>query len=203
NYRLMDQGLFVDLVGGVTLGLTDAEIANGSDEGKTEGNMNQGHHSIALGVAAGQKIDSWEWRAFLGLDYHLSGDAEMVNKGESNTKFDTDSYLNWKVSLDGQYRLDNKWAFAVGLDYILPGEQVLDIKEDGMKAEDKVQQDNHLRLRVAAKHNLSDSMLVTLGWDMTMSHDVETKWKEPGDNGKYTQEFDAAHRFVLGAQFLF
>jgi len=42
-------------------------------------------------------------------------------------------------------------------------------------------------------------MLVTLGYDMTFSHDTENK----GEGWKDTTENDLAHRVVLGAQFLF
>lgn len=199
NYRLMDQQYYVDLVGGLTLGLTDAEVAFGTPAGESEGNNNQGHHSIALGAAAGQKINTnWEWRAFLGLDYHMSGEITEVQKGQKSQDVDTASFIDWKLSVDGQYRMDNKWAFAAGLDYILPGEQTLEFTAANGGDED-IDEDAHFRIRLAAKHNLSDSMLVSLGYDMTSSHDVESK----STGGKNTVELDAAHRFVLGAQFLF
>lgn len=199
NYRLLNKDLFVDLVAGLTVSLGDAEIAFNDDAKVTEGNNYQGHHSLRLGVAAGQKLqNNMEWRAFLGADHHFSGDAELKS-GSNKFDADTDSFTNWLASVDGQYRMNN-WAFNLGLDYVVTGDQTREFKESGTKVKQDLETDNHFRIRLAAKYNYSDNMLVSIGYQATTSHDVEVK-ETP--NSKATEEFDMAHRFVLGAQFLF
>lgn len=198
NYRLMNGSLMVDLVGGITLGFTDAELAQGTNAGESEGNNNQGHHSVNLGVAAGQDKGAWEWRGLLGLDYHLSGDGAYVTSGSSDADFESDSHLDWVASLAGQYRTSDKWAFGADLTYRILGDRTYDWDTAGADDTD-LESDSTFTIGLRAKHNLSKTMLLSLGYEMTPGYDVEEKQGGTTD----TYEYDATHRVVLGGTFLF
>ncbi len=198
NYRLKSDDVYVDLVGGLTLGFTDAETAVGTAAGESEGNTNQGHHSLDLAVAAGQKMsNNMEWRASLGVDYHLSGEGSQVTKGAADADYDSDSYMNWVASVAGQYRMNNTWAFAANLDYVIPGDQTLEF--DAPTGDVDVETDNVWNLGLVAKHNFSSNALVSLGYSLTSGYEQDEK----NGGATTTEDFDMGHTITLGGQFLF
>lgn len=197
NHRLRDENIFVDVVSGLTLGLGNKERAFGTP-GISEGNNYQGNHSLSLGVATGQKReDNWEWRGFADFDYQFAGDGDLIDDDIASTSYDSDGMLNWKLGGALQYRTNYNWALTAGLDYTLVDRLRLDTGSANTDLE--LESDNFFTLGFGGKYNVSDFILINLGYELTPRYDISVERA----NAKFTQENGLGHRLTAGAQVLF
>ena len=201
-YRLMNSGTFVDLTGGLTIGMGDREDgASNSATQAVDGNAKQGHNSLDLGVAAGQKHGQFEWRAGFNLDYHMSGDRKRLSStGGAATNLDTDSYMNMTLFGQGQYRVD-KFVFGLNLAYANNGEQVLKVKP----GTDKITLESHSTLTtgLTARYDLSSTVVLNAGYSMVNSYDVDRTDFDGTDTSKGKISDNKASVVTIGATLLF
>jgi opacity protein-like surface antigen len=203
-YRLMSGNLFVDVLGKFTAAIGDKKVGTADATESKDGNYKQGHHSLDLGVAAGQKMGQFEWRASAGVVYRFEGETKGLNIGAASATLDTDARLD--ISLNGQlqYRPTSKLAINAGIDWINPGDQKgLYSAPDGTKLEFTVKSPSPLTSNVVVKYNLSDSILLNAGYRFTNSYDFDTKYKSDSTSGKSKNQDNKLSTLFLGASFLF
>jgi hypothetical protein len=195
-YRLKDSGTYVDLIGGLTIGTGDKEFGAASDAETKSGNFNQGHSSLNVGVAAGQKINSFEWRSGLIIDHHTSGDIKSYEIGSEPVKIKSDSFTDYVLFGQGQYRMD-KFVVGLNLNYRMNADRKL--KPAG---EDKATVESHsvLTTGVTARYDLSSTIVLNAGYSMVNSYDIDTK---EADGSKTVQKDNKASVVSVGATLLF
>lgn len=203
NYRLLSEKFYIDLISGLTLGLGESERGFGGPFSKKDGNFKQGHHSLLAGVAAGQKISDFEWRGTLAFDYHASGERKLYDSTGSDT-FTTDSYLNWLLRAEGQYRFLTNFAVSVFIDYVMVGtrEQSGDIQN--ISTDITYDPYSTLNYGIIGKYNVSDTLLVKAGATLLSGYEVdgETKSVFSGSVSGKT-EFESSRELMVGAELLF
>ena len=196
-YRLMDSGTYVDLIGGLTVATGDRENGSSNATQSNNGNFKEGHNSVELGTAVGQKNGQFEWRAGLSIDHHLSGDYKDLDAagGAAETN-DTDSYTNYSVFGQAQYRLD-KFVVGLNFDYTMNGEQVRTEKSSSTKT--TIDSYSTLTTGVSARYDLSSTVVLNVGYAMLNNFDIE------GTQGTtaFKQEDNKASVVAVGATLLF
>lgn len=202
-YRLMSDKVYVDLLADLTIAMGDREEGSSDDVKSKDGNFKQGHHSLDLGAAVGQKIDKFEWRAGAGVSYHMSGDYDALSVEGPKTTVDTDSRMDMVVSAQAQYRPMTKLAIALGVEWTKVGEQELEAKVDGEKIEVTEESSTQMAWTAEAKYNLSDSILVNAGYSIISLSDLDVKQKNQDGTSKSTIEDNKASVVTIGASFLF
>ena len=118
----------------------------------------------------------------------------VTAKGADND-YDSDSFINWRLGASGQYRANQTWAFSGAFEYNLIGDQKLDRKTNG---DLDVETDAQWNLDLSAKYNINNDLLLTLGYGLTGAYEQDIKTTTTP-----TREYDMAHRFTVGGQFLF
>jgi opacity protein-like surface antigen len=202
-YRLMSGNIFVDLLGKFTAAMGDKKEGTSDASESKDGNYKQGHHSLDLGVAAGQKMGKFEWRAGAGVVYRFEGEIESLEIGNPSTKADTDARLDMSLNGQIQYRPMPKLAINVGADWTKVGEQKGDVTTAAGKIGVTIPSHSILTSNVVVKYNLSDSILVNAGYRFTSSYETDFKVTLPdGTTGESETEFKSSTVF-LGASFLF
>jgi len=198
NHRIWDENFFLDVIGGLTLGFGNKEVAFGTQNGVTEGNNYQGNHSLNLALATGQKReDNWEWRSFAGFDFHFAGKGDLIDDDISSTEYDSDRSLNWKLGGTVQYRTNYNWALAASLDYTIVDRLKLDT---GFANSDlELESDNYFKLGFIGKYNVSEFILINLGYDFVPRYDVSVT----RGTDERERENGAGHKLSAGAQILF
>jgi opacity protein-like surface antigen len=204
-YRLMSDKVFVDVLGNFTAAIGDRKEGTSDATESKDGNYKQGHHSFDLGVAAGQKMGKFEWRAGAGIRYRFEGEFEQKGIGDPSIKVDTDARLDMSLNGQLQYRPLPKLAINVGADWTKVGEQKGDITApDGTKIKINITTDSLLTSNVVVKYNLSDSILLNAGYRFTTSYDSDTKLKlDDGSSVKIKYEDTKSSTIFIGASFLF
>jgi opacity protein-like surface antigen len=201
-YRLMSGNIFVDVLGNFTVAIGDKKSGTSDYTDSKDGNYKQGHHSFDLGVAAGQKMGKFEWRAGAGVLYRFAGEFDQKNIGESSTNINTDSRLDMSLNGQLQYRPMPKLALNIGADWTKIGEQKGDLKDSGDKIKITAASHSILTSNVVVKYNLSDSILLNAGYRFTNTFDNDLKIKTPGGTGEIKGESKSS-AFFLGGSFLF
>jgi hypothetical protein len=204
-YRLMSGNVFVDVLGNFTVAIGDKKAGAADDNDSKDGNYKQGHHSLDLGVAAGQRMGKFEWRAGAGVLYRFDGDMKQKSIDEASQKVELDSRLDMSLNGQIQYRPIPKLAINLGTAWTKVAEQYGAIKNaDGSKIEADVTSYSQLTTNVTVKYNLSDSILLNAGYRFNTSYDYDVKLKfDDGSAGKIKYEDLKSSTVFLGASFLF
>lgn len=202
-YRLVSDYVYMDLTGDLTLALEDRDVGTSDEIESKDGNNKQGHHSFDLGAAVGQKIDSFEWRAGVGLNYHFAGEYNQKVIGSADVNIDTDSRLDLSLNGQVQYRPITKLALGLGVGWIQVGEQTSDAIVNNTNI--KMTRDSYYTMAtdLSAKYNFSDSILVYAGYFFTSEFDVDNKIEIPGQTINGVEEDNKVTSFYLGGSFLF
>lgn len=202
NYRLSADRIYLDVFSGLTLGLGDSERGFGDATSKKDGNNKQGHHSLMAGIAAGQKISDFEWRASLAFDYHAKGERKSFDSLGSET-YDTDAYLNWLMRAEGQYRFFTNFAASVFVDYQMVGEREFSGNPSGVSTDITYDSHSILSYGVVGKYNISENILVKASVAMTSGYEFDTQSKA----GFFTVDGDSDYKsstdLMVGAEILF
>jgi hypothetical protein len=204
NYRLLREKIYLDLIGALTLGIGDHETGSATATQNWDGNNKQGHHSLLMGVAAGQKISDFEWRAMAFLDYHLSG--QRMTHLQNNNKFDvdTDSYSVMGLDLRGQYRFLKKFAVAANLGFNRASDYTESGNTNGTHLDVTRDSYNYFLYGLTGKYNVSETILAKVGVQMQSAHDIKgsnTQTLNPKISTKIANE--TATSLFLGGEFLF
>jgi opacity protein-like surface antigen len=203
-YRLMSGNVFLDVLGNFTVAMGDKKEGISDDTDSKDGNYKQGHHSIDLGVAAGQKMGKFEWRAGAGVIYRFAGEIENLNMEGSSITLNTDERLDMSLNGQLQYRPMPKLALNIGADWTKIGEHKGDVTApDGTKIDVARSAHSILSSNVVVKYNLSDSILLNAGYRFITSYDYDVKLKSDSASDKSDIEDIKSSTIFLGASFLF
>jgi opacity protein-like surface antigen len=203
-YRLMSNNLYVDLLGKLTVAMGDREEGDSNTTTSKDGNFKQGHHSLDLGVAVGQMISKFEWRAGFALGYNFAGEYDELSIGSAKTTHDTDARLDMTLNGQVQYRPTSKLAVGLGTSWTKVGEQKGEFKDAGDKFDETINSHSILSSNLVVRYNLSDKMLLNAGYRFTTAYDYNLKEKEAdGTTTKIKFEDNKSSTVFLGASFLF
>lgn len=202
NYRLSADKFYLDIVSGLTLGLGESERGFANATTKKDGNYKQGHHSLLAGLAAGQKISDFEWRATLAFDYHAKGERKNYDSLGSE-KFDTDAYLNWLLRAEGQYRFMNSFAASVFVDYQMAGEREFSGNPGGVNTDITYDAHSILTYGVVGKYNFNENILIKAAVSMTSGYEYDTQSKAGFFTTDGDSEFKSGTDLLVGAEILF
>lgn len=200
NYRLLDQKFYLDFGTALTLAIGDREAGSATaGGGSKDGNFQQGHHSLNMTAAVGQKISAIEWRVRAALDYHLDGEYTSVRSGSSDVVFDTESYMNFLLLGQVQYRPLTDLAIAASIDYIIPADRELSASNQDVTLESE----NILTYGLTGKYNLTESILLKAGYQLVSEYQIDSKIKVFGFSNDAREKDINYQRFLVGAEFLF
>ena len=206
NYRLSKDKVYLDAFGALTVSIGDREKGEATNLRSEDGNFKQGHHSLLAGIAAGQKVmKDFEWRASLAFDYHAAGEYKFRDRSSLNSKTtETDAGLDWILAAQGQYRFLKNFAVAGNFEFRRVGERDLNFDNtSNVDTDENRDSHNIISLGLTGKYNVSESVLVTLGFNRVFGYEVKGQFDNFAGVADYTTDYSPVNEFRLGADLLF
>jgi hypothetical protein len=198
TYRLLSQNIYLDLNLAATLGVGTREIGSTAVNAFSNGNHKQGHSSVDMGVAIGQKRGPFEWRTAFILSEHLNGQSKTNLANGGSYTSDTQSFTNVNLNGQIQYRLEAPFAFALGANIANVGSQKKTSSINGASVNSTTDAYYIYTGSFIAKFNMSNESVFRFGYALSNTYDVVTK----SQNIKSVQEtFNST--FTLGFDYLF
>ena len=202
QYRIgqTNDGLVVDLIGDLRLSTKDREI-----NGDPMLPVNQGRHSLDVGLNLGRKTAGFEWRSKAGLSYNH----ESYYENATGADFENyqDAFLNAVIGSDFQWTLNEKLALGAGADLTYFGMR-LDEREATGPVDKEFRQDPYstLSLKTFAVFTLSESAVLNLRLSYSPSAVIHTQETEVTNlNSVVKTESKTGNNTALfvGGKFLF
>lgn len=169
RFRVMDEGMKLDILGGLLLSLGDSEIESNGDI-----DNRQGGHALFAGAQLGQKMESMQW-AVQGL---LTRNFERTYE-TPNADADVDANLDLLVRGDLLNKLAEKSFLRTHLDINFEGMQ----ESDDTSPETVVAPTTTYTLGAEYQHLCSENLLARFGVDyLTLNNDTgytksDNRWK--------------------------
>jgi hypothetical protein len=202
QYRLgqTSDGLVIDLLADLRISTKDREI-----NGDAMLPVNEGRHSLNVGLNLGRKTSGFEWRTKASLKYNH----ESYYTNANNEDFENyqNSALDATIGSDFQWTLNEKLALGAGADLTYIGMR-LDEREATGPVDKEFRQDPYstLTLRTFALFKLSDSALLNLRLSYSPSAVIDTQETEVTNlNSVVKTESKTGNNTALfvGGKFLF
>ncbi len=202
QYRLgqTSDGLVIDLLTDLRISTKEREI-----NGDAMLPVNEGRHSLNLGLNLGRKTSGFEWRTKAAIKYNH--ETEYTNANNEDFENSQDSALDASIGADFQWTMSEKLAVGVGYDLSYFGTRI-DYREDTGPVDKEFRQDPYstMTLRTFAVFNLSESAILNLRISYSPSAVIDTQETNVTNlNGVVRTESKTGNNtsLFIGGKFLF